>query len=126
MAKSQVIVEKSNTGLNIVKWIIAILIVAAGIVANYMYVSVPPTIRASIGIIVACVALAVLATTSQGARARHFLQSVRVELRKVVWPTRQETVRMAMIIIAIVFVLSLVIWGVDTLFFALIRMITTS
>ena len=126
MAKSQPVVEKKNTGLNTVKWIIALLILAAGITANYMYVAVPTPIRASIGIVVACVVLLVLATTTQGVRARHFLQSVRVELRKVVWPTRQETVRMTLIIIAIVIVLSLVMWGVDSLFFALVRMITAS
>jgi len=116
MAKSQPIIEKNNVGSNIIKWTLAILILAAGIVANYMYVAVPDTIRASVGILVACVVLGVLATTSQGVRARHFLQSVRVELRKVVWPTRQEAVRMTMIIIAIVIVISIVIWGVDTFF----------
>jgi preprotein translocase subunit SecE len=120
MAKSQPIIEKSNAGLNIVKWTLAILILAAGVVANYMYVAMPATIRASIGILVACVVLGILATSSQGARARHFLQSVRVELRKVVWPTRQEAVRMTMIIIVIVIAISLVIWGVDTLFLWLI------
>ena len=120
MAKSQPIIEKNNTGSNVVKWTLAILILVAGIVANYMYEHVPATIRASAGILVACVVLGVLATTTQGVRARHFLQSVRVELRKVVWPTRQEAVRMTMIIIAIVIAISIAIWGVDTLFLWLI------
>jgi preprotein translocase subunit SecE len=126
MAKSQLIVEEKNMSLNIVKWVLAFLMLLAGIVINYHYVATPASIRASVGIVLVCVVLLVLATTSQGVRVRHFLQSVRVELRKVVWPTREETVRMTMIIIAIVIVLSLVIWGVDVLFLNLIRMITVS
>jgi preprotein translocase subunit SecE len=126
MANSQFIVEEKNTVLNITKWIVAFLILIAGIVINYYYVATPASIRASVGIVLVCVVLAVLATTGEGVRVRHFLQSVRVELRKVVWPTRQETVRMTMIIIAIVIVLSLVIWGVDALFLSLIRLITLS
>ena len=126
MAKSHPTTEKKSSAFDALKWIVAIVILAAGISANYMYVAVPASIRASIGIVVVCVVLLILGTTSQGIRARHFLQSVRVELRKVVWPTRQETVRMTIIILAIVIALSLVMWGVDTLFFALVKMITTA
>ena len=126
MANSQLIVEEKNTVLNIAKWIVAFLILIAGIVINYHYVTISASIRASVGIVLVCVVLAVLATTFEGVRVRHFLQSVRIELRKVVWPTRPETVRMTMIIIAIVIVLSLVIWGVDALFLSLIRLITLS
>ena len=39
MANSQLIVEEKNTVLNIVKWIVAFLILIAGIVVNYYYVA---------------------------------------------------------------------------------------
>ena len=126
MAKSQLTTEEKSTGLNSVKWVAAFLILIAGIVLNYRYVAISAAIRASVGILLVCVVLALLATTFQGVRVRYFLQAVRVELRKVVWPTRQETVRMTMIIIVIVIILSFVIWGVDSLFLNLIRLITVA
>lgn len=116
--------DKPSTALNGLKWFFALAIIATSITANYMYAQFPASIRASIGILIACVVLLILGSTTQGVRARHFLQSTRNELRKVVWPTRQETVRMTMIVLAIVIVLSFILWGVDSLFFSLVRMIT--
>ena len=126
MAQSHPAKKEQSKALNTIKWLFALAIVAAGITVNYMYEHFPASIRASIGILVACLVLFILGNTSQGVRARHFLQATRNELRKVVWPTRQETVRMTLIVLAIVIALALVLWGVDTLFFAFIRMITAT
>ena len=38
------------------------------------------------------------------------------ELGKVVWPTRQETVQTTLVVAAMVVVVALVLWGVDSLF----------
>jgi preprotein translocase subunit SecE len=43
-----------------------------------------------------------------------------IELRKVVWPTRQETNQTTLIVVAVVIFMSLVLWALDTVlgFFA--------
>jgi preprotein translocase subunit SecE len=39
----------------------------------------------------------------------------RTEIRKVVWPTRQETVQTTMIVVAFVVLVALLLWGLDSL-----------
>ncbi len=52
--------------------------------------------------------------TSQGKRIWALAQSARVELRKVVWPTRQETIRITMLVMAVVGITALFLWAVDS------------
>jgi preprotein translocase subunit SecE len=42
-----------------------------------------------------------------------FWQESVVELRKVVWPTKQETIQSTVAVLAMVFVMSLVLWSID-------------
>jgi preprotein translocase subunit SecE len=53
--------------------------------------------------------------TTQGQRFLVFVEASRAELRKVVWPTREETVRTTLIVMAMVMVAGLFLWGIDTL-----------
>ncbi len=53
--------------------------------------------------------------TTLGRRFWVFAQASRAELRKVVWPTREETVRTTLIVMAMVVVAGLILWGIDTL-----------
>ena len=43
-----------------------------------------------------------------------FMQQVRAETAKVVWPTRQETMQTTMIVLLVVVVAGLILWGLDT------------
>ena len=47
-----------------------------------------------------------------------------VELRKVVWPTRQETIQTTLIVVAMVVVAALILWGLDKVFFWLVAWLT--
>jgi len=57
--------------------------------------------------------IAVFMFTSKGLQTREFLIESRFELRKVVWPTRQESVRMTWVVVAVVILLSLLLGGFD-------------
>jgi preprotein translocase subunit SecE len=48
-------------------------------------------------------------TTAKGAETREFLGESRFELRKVVWPTRQETTRTTWVVIVVVIIMSLIL-----------------
>ena len=54
-----------------------------------------------------------------------FLRQVRAEASKVVWPTRQETVRTAIFVGVLVVILSLFFLGIDSLFGAVVRFLLT-
>jgi len=45
-----------------------------------------------------------------------FINQVRAETRKVVWPTREETVRTAIFVLIMTLILSLFFFGIDSLF----------
>jgi preprotein translocase subunit SecE len=54
-----------------------------------------------------------------------FLRQVQSESRKVVWPTREETVRTAIFVFIMMTILSVFFLGVDSLFSAVVRWLLT-
>ena len=54
--------------------------------------------------------------SAQGDRFLHFLKETRIELRKVVWPTRQETIKTTGIIMIAVIVVAIFLWIIDAFF----------
>jgi preprotein translocase subunit SecE len=60
----------------------------------------------------------------QGKLLWAFVQTSRVELRKVVWPERQETTQVTIVVFVMVVVLSLFFWGLDTLLAFITRWLT--
>ncbi|MGB0268066.1 MAG: preprotein translocase subunit SecE, partial [Pseudomonadales bacterium] len=53
--------------------------------------------------------------THQGRALWTLVNEARVEIRKVVWPTREETTQTTLVVLALVFVMSLILWGLDSL-----------
>jgi len=52
--------------------------------------------------------------TEKGAWAWNLAKEARVEVRKVVWPTTQETTQTTLIVVAVVIVVALILWGLDS------------
>jgi preprotein translocase subunit SecE len=99
---------------DIVKYALALLLVAAGVFAFYWFNGQWPTVARVMSVIGGLVAGGLLfMTTVKGAQTREFLGESRFELRKVVWPTRQETTRTTWVVIAVVILMSLLLAGFD-------------
>jgi preprotein translocase subunit SecE len=62
------------------------------------------------------IAITVFIKSSQGDRFVHFLKETRIELRKVVWPTRQETLKTTGIIMIAVVIVAIFLWIIDAFF----------
>jgi preprotein translocase subunit SecE len=62
------------------------------------------------------IAVTVFVKSEQGDRFVHFLKETRIELRKVVWPTRQETIKTTGIIMVAVVIVAIFLWIVDAFF----------
>ncbi|WP_114239863.1 preprotein translocase subunit SecE [Dyella sp. C9] len=107
---------KGANGADIAKLVLAVLVLAAGIFAYSWFGSdgaIPQSVLL-LGVLVALVAsLAISAFTAPGRRVRAFLGESQFELRKVVWPTRDETLKTTGIIIVVVIVLSLLLGLID-------------
>jgi len=53
--------------------------------------------------------------TDQGRTLWNFVQDAQIEVRKVVWPTRQETIQTTFLVFIVVIITALILWGLDTL-----------
>jgi len=107
--------KASNPALDVVMWLISAVLLAAAVVGNYMYADAPLLYRvlAVVALMLASVGAALM--TSQGKSFLSLLKEANIERRKVVWPTRQETTQTTLMILAVVVVMAILLWGLDTL-----------
>lgn len=110
--------------MNSIKWMIIAAILMGAVVANLHYAEVDAAYRAALGIVLGMVVLGIAYTTSQGRQVFSFAKQSRTEMRKVVWPTRQETVQTALVVVGMVVVTALILWGFDAFFMWLVGLIT--
>lgn len=109
-------VENSNSSaLNTVLWLVVVVLIGAGVYGNSYFggESVLYRVLALLGI--AIVAAAIALQTVQGKAFWDLLKGARIEIRKVVWPTRQETIQTTLMVLAVVVVAGLILWGLDTM-----------
>ena len=102
-------------GLDIIKLIIAAAVIIGGLYSYYYYefeVALPLRVLMVLG--GAGVGIAIGMTSTQGQRLWHFIQGSRVEIRKVVWPTRQETTQTAIAVFVFTLIMALFFWGLDS------------
>jgi preprotein translocase subunit SecE len=96
------------------KWLLALAIVGGGIYANAYYAAIEPLFRAIAGVLVAAFTVGVVLQTEKGAAAWDLAKEARVEVRKVVWPTPQETTQTTLIVVGVVIVVALILWALDS------------
>jgi len=106
--------EAGEYQLDSLKWLVVLVIVAGGIYANSYYAAIEPLFRALAGVVVVAVAVGVALQTEKGAWAWDLAKEARVEVRKVVWPTTQETTQTTLIVVGVVIVVALILWGLDS------------
>ncbi|MCF6776672.1 preprotein translocase subunit SecE [Thiotrichales bacterium 19X7-9] len=105
-------------------WIGIVFLLAISIVANSIYAeAIAMPIRIAGFIVLVIILMAISLLTRQGKSAWGFIRSARGEMRRVVWPTRQETVQTTVLIIGVVLVAALIMWLFDSLFLYIVRMV---
>lgn len=107
--------ESSSGTLNTVKWLVVTVVLGGAVVGNWYYAEWPLIYRVLAVVALGAVALGVAAQTTQGAALTGLFREARVEVRKVVWPTHQETLQTTLIVVAGVLIMALLLWGLDTL-----------
>ena len=98
-------VVKNGSMLDIVFWVLALALLIGAIAASII------------------LALVFLYATHQGKAFVSLLKDARIELRRVTWPTKPETISTTWQVLAVVVIMSLVLWGFDNLFGRLIQSI---
>ncbi len=108
-------VSEKSGALDAVKWLVFVLLIAVGVVGNYQYSDESLLYRVLALVALACLALAVAATTVKGRSYIVLFKEARSEIRRVVWPTRQELTQTTAIVVVFVLIVALFLWGLDSL-----------
>ncbi len=110
--------------LDTVKLVLALLVLVLGIVGYYEYAAESLLYRVLGLVFMVSIALAISYTTRMGQAIVAFAQDARMEVRKVVWPTRQETVQTTLMVIAAVVIIGIILWIVDMILANAIQWLT--
>jgi preprotein translocase subunit SecE len=116
--------EVASSGRDTIKLVAAIVLLIAGIVAFYYYVDQSLLLRVLGLLATVGIALAVALRTVLGSRVWEFVADSRVEVRKVVWPTRQEALQTTLVVFLMVVLMGIILWGVDLLLVNIVRLVT--
>jgi len=95
------------------KVVVAVLLVAGGITGYYLLSAQPGWVRWLVVVAGLLLAALMVAFSAYGRGLRQFVLDARVELRKIVWPTRQETGQVTVAVFIFVIVAGLFFWLVD-------------
>jgi len=110
-------IDNLKSGSDQWKTILAIAIVIAALALYYVNpLNFNTLTKVLITLLWFVIAGAVFIKSTQGDRFLHFLRETRIELRKVVWPTREETAKTTGIIMIAVVVVAIFLWIIDAFF----------
>lgn len=117
---------KTETGkspaLNTVLLLAAVALLLGGVAAYYYYQDLAITPVRVVGLIVVAIVAAFIAGLSDsGSAFFRFLKEADIERRKVVWPTHQETLQTALMVLVVTILISLFLAGIDWMLGAAIR-----
>ncbi len=108
--------ETNQSGaLDTLKLLLSAALLLGGLYGFYYYennIALPLRVLMVLGGTGAGIALAM--TSVQGQQLWHFIQGSRVEIRKVVWPTRQETTQTAIAVFVFTLILAMFFWALDS------------
>ncbi len=116
--------QESESKMDGLKWVVVFALLAAAVVGNYLYSDVSVVLRTSAVIALVAVAGITAAFTAKGKAAIRFASESRMEVRKVVWPTRQEATQTTFIVLAVTVVMALALGDLDGIMVRLVRLVT--
>ena len=101
--------------IDTLKLLIAAVVLVGGLYAYYYYeADFAQAIRVLMVLGGTIAGIGIAMTSLQGERLWHFIQGSRVEIRKVIWPTKQETTQTSIAVFVFTLVMMLFFWGLDS------------
>ncbi|MFA3793142.1 preprotein translocase subunit SecE [Aliiglaciecola sp. SL4] len=105
--------ESPSNSLDMLKWLVIVLILGGVIAANTYYQEISVLYRALAAVALVAIAGFIASSTVKGSSFLTFAKESRVEVRKVVWPTRQEATTTTLIVLAATAFMSIVLYLLD-------------
>ncbi len=116
--------EISST-LDTLKMASSVAILLSSVLSFYYFAELSLLIRVLAVIFSVILSLLIFFSTQRGIIFWDFLQGSRVEMRKVVWPTKQETIQTTLTVFVFVLVLGIFFWLLDFLLLYITTSITS-
>ena len=116
--------EQPSSSFDTLKWGVIFLLLLGAVAGNYVYGEESVLIRAVAVVVMIGIAGLIALQTEKGRNAAIFAKEARTEVRKVVWPTRQEAVQTTGIVLVVTLLMSLLLWGLDSVLFWLVGLVT--
>ncbi|MBO7923651.1 preprotein translocase subunit SecE [Alteromonas sp. KS69] len=116
--------ENQSNALDMFKWVVVFALLAGLVTANTVFGEISVLYRAVTAVVVVVVAGFIAASTVKGSTFLSFAKESRTEVRKVVWPTRQEANQTTIIVLAATLVMALILWGLDGIIVRVVGYIT--
>ncbi len=114
-----------SKGVNSVLWLLSIVLIAVAAIGNAYFAShFTLIVRVLLLVVLLVGAVAFAAITNQGQKAISFMKESRHEVRKIVWPNRQESTQTTLIVLAACVIVALVLWGVDSIIVSVVTFLT--
>lgn len=111
-------IESSASRLDTAKLVLAVIALIAGIVGFHYLEGQPNYLRLAVLLVMVALGVVLVYFTAAGKSLWGFFQDAKTEVRKVVWPTRTETIHTTLIVFVMVLVAALALWLLDTIFAA--------
>lgn len=116
--------EQKPSVFDTLKLMVAGLLMVSSLVAYYYYAEYSQLLRV-VGVVVATgLAIGVGMATLPGRNLWSFIQGSRIELRKVVWPTREEAFQTTIAVFVFVLIMAIFFWVLDLLLLWATRTVT--
>lgn len=106
-----------------IKFLVAALIVVGALAGFYFFGSEPLVYRVAGLLVAGSVAAAVFFQTVAGRQTLAYMGEARTEVRKVVWPTRKETINSTLVVIAMVVLIAIILWFFDWILTGIVRLV---
>ena len=116
----------STSTSDLIKYALAVLVATAGVAVFYFLPAWPAPVRGLLVVLGFAGALGIVALTAIGHRGRDFFSESLFELRKVVWPTRQEAMRITGVVLLVVLIISLILAAFDFVISWLIKLLLSN
>jgi preprotein translocase subunit SecE len=107
--------ERSKSSLDWLKWLLAVLITILLGIMNYYFSDKFPALQVVVSLIAFITVVGLISFTDKGKKFWRFTKESRIELRKVVWATRKETIQSTITVMVVVIVMALFLWGIDSI-----------
>ena len=111
--------------LDTLKLLGSVLILLVGIVSYYYLIQISILFRVLMVLASVVVSLIIFFQTQRGKTLWEFFQGSRVEIKKVIWPTKQETFQTTLTVFVFVLIMGIFFWLLDFLLLFLTNTITS-